>query len=297
MLYRSIYIGNPAYLKLKDHQMKIICPETKSEKGSVPVEDLGLLMLDHFQITISHQLIQRLMGNNVVIISCDEFHLPHGQMLPLNGHSTHSQRIKEQIDASEPLKKQLWKQTVESKIANQIAVLERLGNYSEPMYEYLKNVKSGDSSNMEGIAAQHYWKYLISSDFLRERFGNSPNQFFNFGYSVLRSIVARALVSTGLLPVLGIFHRNKYNAYCLADDVMEPYRPFVDLMVMNWLERNPNDEELTKEAKAYFLQIATRDVRIENQNRPLLVAVTQTTASLYKCYSGEKRLISYPEFI
>ncbi len=297
MLYRSIYIGNPAYLKLKDNQMKIICPETKNEKGSIPVEDLGLLMLDHFQITISHQLIQRLMGNNVVVISCDEAHLPHGQMLPLYGNSVYSQRIKEQIDASEPLKKQLWKQTVECKIANQIAVLEKLGNYAEPMYEYVGQVKSGDTTNMEGIAAQHYWKYLISPDFLRERFGESPNQFFNFGYSVLRSIVARALVETGLLPVLGIFHRNKYNPYCLADDVMEPYRPFVDLLVIKWLESNPDAEELTKECKAYFLQIATRDVQIEEQTRPLLVAVKQTVSSLYKCYSGEKRLIAYPKLL
>lgn len=297
MLYRSIYIGNPAYLKLKDQQMKIVCPETKAEKGSVPVEDLGLLMLDHFQITISHQLIQWLMGNNVVIISCDAHHLPHGQMLPLHGNAIHSQRIKDQIEASEPLKKQLWKQTIECKIANQAAVLERLGTYSGPMYEYLNQVKSGDTSNMEGIAAQHYWKYLIHPDFLRERYGDSPNQFFNFGYSVLRSIVARAIVETGLLPVLGIFHKNKYNAYCLADDLMEPYRPFVDLLVIRWLEKNPEAEELTKEAKAYFLQIATKDVKIDEQVRPLLVAVKSTVSSLYKCYTGEKRQISYPKML
>ncbi len=297
MLYRSIYIGNPAYLRLQDNQMKILCPESKSVKGSVPVEDLGLLMLDHFQITISHQLIQRLMGNNVVVISCDAHHLPHGMMLPIYGHSTHSQRIKEQMEVSEPLKKQLWKQTVECKIANQIAVLEKLGNYAEPMYEYLGQVKSGDTTNMEGIAAQHYWKHLISPDFLRERFGNSPNQFFNFGYSVLRSIVARALVETGLLPVLGIFHRNKYNPYCLADDMMEPYRPFVDFLVIKWLENNPEAEELTKECKAYFLRIATCDVKIDDQLRPLLVGVKQTASSLYKCYTGEKRLISYPKLI
>lgn len=295
MLYRSIYIGNPAYLKLKDNQMKIICPETKKEKGSVPVEDLGLLMLDHFQITISHQLIQMMMANNVVMISCDDLHLPLGQMLPLYGHTSYSQRVKEQIEASEPLKKQLWKQTIEAKISNQIAVLEHLGCFSEPMYEYLKNVKSGDSTNMEGIAAQHYWRHLISPDFLRERYGDSPNHLFNFGYSVLRSIVARAIVEAGLLPVFGIFHKNKYNPYCLADDMMEPYRPFVDLAVMNWLKINPNTEELTKDVKAYLLQIATRDVRIDEQLRPLLVAVKTTISSLYKCYIGEKRLISYPK--
>lgn len=297
MITRSIYIGNPAYLKLKDEQMYILEPSSRELKGKVPVEDLGLLMLDHFQITISHQLIQRMMGNNVVVVSCDAHHLPHGIMLPLYGHTEHSDRIKDQLDASEPLKKQLWKQTVECKIENQKEVLLKLGNYYEPMLEYQRNVKSGDITNMEGIAAQHYWKYLISLDFLRQRFGDSPNHFFNFGYAVLRSIVARALVETGLLPVLGIFHKNKYNPYCLADDIMEPYRPFVDSLVMQWLMQNPDSEDLTKEFKAHLLKIATVDVLIDDKTRPLLVAVKTTASSLYKCYTGEKRLISYPQFL
>ncbi|HCD9235131.1 TPA: type II CRISPR-associated endonuclease Cas1 [Elizabethkingia anophelis] len=297
MITRSVYIGNPAYLKLKDEQLYILCPETKELKGKVPVEDLGLLMLDHFQITISHQLIQKMMGNNVAVVSCDGHHLPHGMMLPLYGHTEHSDRVKDQLEASEPLKKQLWKQTVECKIENQKEVLRRLGNYYEPMTDYQNNVKSGDITNMEGIAAQYYWKYLIGNGFLRERFGDSPNQFFNFGYSVLRSMVARAIVETGLLPVMGIFHKNKYNPYCLADDLMEPYRPFVDVLVMQWLQTNPEAEELTKEFKAYLLQIATKDVKIDGKTRPLLVAVKTTASSLYKCYTGEKRLIAYPELI
>lgn len=297
MITRSIYIGSPAYLKLKDEQMYIMEPSSNEMKGKVSVEDLGLLMLDHFQITISHQLIQKMMGNNVVVVSCDAHHLPHGIMLPLYGHTEHSDRIKDQLQASEPLKKQLWKQTVECKIENQKEVLRRLGNYYEPMMNYQNNVKSGDSTNMEGIAAQHYWKYLISLDFLRQRFGESPNQFFNFGYAVLRSIVARSIVETGLLPVLGIFHKNKYNPYCLADDLMEPYRPFVDWLVMDWLTKNPEIEELTKEFKAHLLQVATRDVWIDGKKRPLLVAVKTTVISLYKCYIAEKRLISYPELI
>jgi CRISPR-associated protein Cas1 len=297
MITRTIYIGNPAYLKLKDEQMYIMEPDSGQMKGKVAVEDLGLLMLDHFQITISHQLIQKMMGNNVVIISCDAHHLPHGIMLPLHGHTEHSHKIKAQLEASEPLKKQLWKQTVECKIGNQKEVLRRLGNYYEPMNGYQSNVKSGDSTNMEGIAAQHYWKYLISLDFLRQRFCDSPNQFFNFGYAVLRGIVARAIVETGLLPVLGIFHKNKYNPYCLADDLMEPYRPMVDWLVMDWLTRYPESEELNKEFKAFMLQVATRDLKIEGKTRPLLVAVKSTASSLHKCYTGEKRQISYPELI
>jgi len=295
MLYRSIYIGNPAYLKLKDKQLKVTDPETKEEKGSVPIEDIGLLMLDHYQITLSHQLIQELMKNNVILISCDERHLPLAGMLPFSGNSLFSERVKTQIEVSEPLKKQLWKQTIECKIQNQLKVLEQLDKYASPMYEYLKQVKSGDTTNMEGIAAQHYWKYLIDNDFLRERFGDYPNPFFNFGYGVLLSIMARALVDTGLLLVLGIFHRNKYNPYCLASDIMEPYRPIVDLLVMKWLQLHPEKQNLDKESKTFLLQIATQDVNIEKLVRPLIVGVKMTASSLLKCYTSEKRQISYPE--
>ena len=295
MLYRSIYIGNPAYLKLKDRQLKVTDPETKEEKGSVPIEDIGLVMLDHYQITLSHQLIQELMKNNVILISCDERHLPLAGMLPFSGNTLFSERVKAQIEASEPLKKQLWKQTIECKILNQLKVLEQLGKYATPMYEYLKNVKSGDTTNMEGIAAQHYWKHLIEGDFLRDRFGDGPNPFFNFGYGVLLSIIARALVDTGLLLVLGIFHRNKYNPYCLASDIMEPYRPIVDLLVMKWLQLHPEKQSLDKESKTFLLQIATQDVNIEKLVRPLMVGVKMTASSLLKCYTGEKRQISYPE--
>ncbi len=295
MITRTIYIGNPAYLKLKDEQLYVIDPQSKKPKGKVPIEDVGILMLDHFQITLSHQLIQKMMTHKIVIISCDGFHLPHGIMLPLYGHTKHSERVKDQLAASEPLKKQLWKQTVEAKIFNQRDVLRQLGEFFEPMEQYLLQVKSGDSTNREGIAAQHYWKYLISPDFLRERLGENPNPFFNFGYAVLRSMVARSIVETGLLPVVGIFHKNKYNAYCLADDLMEPYRPMVDVLVMHWLKEFPNTEELTRDFKAHMLKIATMDVQIDGKTRPLMVAIKHTVVSLYKCFTGEKRQLLYPQ--
>lgn len=297
MITRTIYIGNPAYLQLKDEQMVISCPMTREVKGKVAVEDLGVLMLDHFQITLTHQLIQKLMKHKVVVISCDETHMPHGIMLPIYGHTEHSDRVKWQLEASDPLKKQLWKQTVVAKIENQTEVLRRMDCYFEPMIEYKQNVKSGDTSNMEGIAAQHYWKYLISHDFIRDRHGENPNHLFNFGYIVLRSMVARAIVETGLLPVLGIFHKNKYNPYCLADDLMEPYRPFIDMLVMKWLHNNPQAEELTRDFKAHILQVATVDVEIDKKRRPLMVAIKMSASSLYKCYTGEKRLLLYPTFV
>lgn len=294
MIKRTIYIGSPAYLRLKQKQLVVENPEDKSVKGTIPIEDMALLMLDHYQITLSNQLLLKLQGNNVAIVSCDAHHLPFGIMLPLYGHTEHSDRIKFQLRASEPLKKQLWKQTVEQKIKNQQALLRINDKPYEQMDLYWQSIKSGDTTNCEGKAAQHHWKHLFEN-FTRERYGHAPNNMLNFGYAVLRSIVARALVSSGLLPVLGIFHRNKYNPYCLADDIMEPYRPFVDKMVYNYVSQYGVPEKLTKDCKAYLLNIATQDVWVDDVERPLMVAVSTTTASLYKCYYGELRQIKYPE--
>lgn len=296
MLKRTIYIGNPTYLKLKDHQLKIENPETKLEKASIPIEDLGFLVLDHYQITLSHQLIVALQQNNVAIISCNEQHLPLGLMLPMSGHVEHSERLKHQINCSEPLRKQLWKQTVEVKIFQQKTLLTKLGYNAEPMLEYMNSVKSGDTTNMEGIAAQFYWKQLFES-FTRDRYGDSPNNFLNFGYSILRSMVARALVSSGLNPTIGIFHRNKYNPFCLADDIMEPYRPYVDELVLEWVNKPSRPNKICKEAKTHLLKIATKDVKMDGSTKPLLAALSSTTSSLYKCMTGENRVIRYPEMV
>lgn len=293
MLKRTIYIGNPAYLKLKDLQLQIVDPETKEIKGSAPIEDLGFLVLDHPQITLSHPVILLLQQQNVAIISCDESHLPLGLMLPISGHVEHSERLKHQINCSEPLRKQLWKQTVEAKIFQQKEVLRKLNIEHESLLKYMNEVKSGDSTNMEGIAAQYYWKQLFD-DFTRERKGDAPNNFLNFGYAVLRSMVARALVCSGLHPTIGIFHRNKYNAYCLADDIMEPYRPYVDQLVVEWMQKPEATHVLDKQAKAHLLQLATKDVYINGLQRPLMTALSITTSSLCKCFLGESRIIHYP---
>lgn len=293
MLKRTIYIGNPAYLKLKDNQLKIEDPLTKEVKGSVPVEDMGFLVLDHPQITLSHPVILALQQQNVAIISCDESHLPLGLMLPISGHVEHSERLKHQINCSEPLRKQLWKQTVEAKIYQQKEVLRKRNLAHASLLKYMNEVKSGDSTNMEGIAAQYYWSQLFD-DFTRERKGDAPNNFLNFGYAVLRSMVARALVSSGLHPTIGIFHRNKYNAYCLADDIMEPYRPYVDYLVVDWITHPESTHILDKSAKAHLLQLATKDVYINGLQRPLMTALSITTSSLCKCFMGESRMIHYP---
>jgi len=294
MLKRTIYIGSPSYLSLRNRQLKVKDATSQEEKGSIPIEDIAMLLLDHPQITLTSTLLDMLMVHTVAVINCDAKHLPNGLMLPLQGHSTLTQRWHCQIGASIPLKKQLWKQTVQAKIENQRQLLLINDLPAGSMQTYLQTVTSGDETNREGIAAQYYWKHLFEN-FTRNPDGGYPNPLLNYGYAILRALVARALVSSGLLPALGIFHHNKYNPYCLADDIMEPYRPFVDLMVRELTQNSPlQTTQLTKEVKAYLLGITTIDVTIEEQKRPLMVALSTTTASLYACYEGSKRRISYP---
>ena len=240
-----------------------------------------------------------LLANNCALITCDDSSLPVGLLLPLCGNTTQSERFRHQIEASLPLKKQLWQQTVQSKISNQAAVLQTCREVRvDCMRVWAKDVRSGDSDNLEGRAAAYYWKYLFGQHiegFIRDREGIPPNNLLNYGYAILRAIIARALVSSGLLPTLGI-HHNRYNAYCLADDIMEPYRPYVDEHVFRLMQRKGlPTAELTRDWKAELLSIPTLDVVIGGKRSPLMVAATQTTASLYKCFTGELRKVVYPE--
>jgi CRISPR-associated protein Cas1 len=225
--------------------------------------------------------------------------MPVGLMLPLAGNTTQTERFRDQINASVPLKKQLWQQTVQAKIQNQAYVLENKSKaVVKNMFVWANDVKSGDPDNYEARAAVYYWNNIFPNipGFTRGREGDPPNNLLNYGYAILRAVVARSLVASGLLPTLGIHHRNKYNAYCLADDIMEPYRPFVDNLVFEIMESGIDISELSQEIKAQLLNIPVLDVLINEQRSPLMIAVGQTTASLYKCFSGEIRKIKYPSF-
>ncbi len=307
MIKRTLCFSNPAYLSLTNSQLVIKMPEVEkadlpetfkeSTVRTVPIEDIGVVVLDNRQITITQGAIEAMLENNCAIITCDGSHLPVGLMLPLCGNTTQSERFREQIDVSLPLKKQLWQQTVQCKIHNQAAVLKQTrGAVVKNMLAWENDVRSGDADNLEGRAAAYYWKNMFPdvADFTRDRDGVAPNNLLNYGYAILRAVVARSLVASGLLPTLGIHHHNKYNAYCLADDIMEPYRPYIDLLVTSITAKFGYPEELTTELKRELLIIPVLDVVIGGQRSPLMTAVAQTTASLYKCFSGDARKIVYP---
>ncbi len=308
MIKRTLYFGNPAYLSVKLAQLEIRLPEveksdslSESFKSSavkrVPIEDIGVIVLDNKQITVTQSALVELLENNVAIITCDNHRMPTGLMLPLACNTTQSERFRHQIDASLPLKKQLWQQTIQSKILNQSRVLLRQrGLECGNMEAWAKQVKSGDGDNLEARAAAFYWQNLFGSikGFNRDREGIPPNNLLNYGYAILRAVVARSLVGSGLLPTLGIHHHNRYNAYCLADDIMEPYRPYVDKLVADIVDSGSDISKLTTEIKSKLLSIPVLDVVINGRRSPLMIGVGMTTASLYKCYSGEIRKIAYP---
>ncbi len=299
MIKRTLYFGNPAYLSLKDKQLNVKIKD--DEIKTIPIEDVGYVVLDNRQITITQGAMAELLENNCAVVTCDSKHLPTGMMLPLAGNSVQSERFQAQIEASQPLKKQLWQQTVQQKILNQAKVLQiKNGLDAKNMLAWAGSVRSGDSDNREAVAAAYYWKEMFPDipGFVREREGVPPNNMLNYGYAILRTIVARSLVCSGLLPTLGIFHHNRYNAYCLADDIMEPYRPIVDKLITDVVDeigRYP--EELDKDVKVRLLQIPVLDTFIDGVRSPLMNAVATTTASLAKCYMGITRKILYPEVL
>ena len=308
MIKRTLCFTNPAYLSMSNKQMVVRLPEVeksdmpdsfkKETTRTIPIEDIGVVVLDNRQITLTHGLLEALLENNCAVITCDSKGMPVGLLLPLYGNTTQNERFRRQIDASLPLKKQLWQQTVKTKISNQAAILSRHSTENTRCMSIWDNeVKSGDTDNMEARAAAFYWKVLLRDipGFTRDKDGIPPNNLLNYGYAILRAIVARALVCSGLLPTLGIHHHNRYNAYCLADDIMEPYRPYVDDLIMKIINDGIDYQEITKEIKTRLLSIPTIEVNIAGKKSPLFVAMSQTTASLYKCFAGESRRILYPE--
>lgn len=292
MLKRALFFSTPFCLRLRDNQMIIHTKEMPDMQKSVPIEDIGFVILEHRQIDISLPLLNALSDNNVAVILCGDDFMPNAMLMNLDSNRTQGESYRAQIEASEPLKKGLWKQTVEAKIRNQAALLNKLGLDGDKLKPYYANVKSGDADNREGIAAKIYWSELFGSGFVRLRDGAEPNNLLNYGYTLLRAAVARSLMGSGLFPAFGIFHRNRYNAFPLADDIMEPYRPYVDEIVYGLYA--DGERKLTKEVKSKLLGLLFTDTVFGKVTRPLDVGLTMTTASLAKCFAGTQKKIIYP---
>ncbi|MCL6220099.1 type II CRISPR-associated endonuclease Cas1 [Zunongwangia pacifica] len=297
MIKRTLFFGSPTYLSTKNEQLVVNFPEEEKEEKTIPIEDLGFVVLENPQITLTNGLLMKLVQNKTAVITCDKQHLPCSLLQPLVGHTEQTVRYRHQLDASIPLKKNLWQQTVTAKISNQAAHLKLLGKYSLKLERWSNEVKSGDTQNHEAIAAAYYFQNLFDIEgFSRNQKGIPPNNLLNYGYAILRAIAARAIVSSGMLPSVGIFHHNKYNPFALADDVMEPYRPYVDALVYDIVESGCNLEELTTNLKTELLRIPALDVEIDGKQSPLMNAMSRTTNSLYDCFYGSSRKILYPEF-
>ncbi len=309
MIKRTLYFGNNAYLHTKDEQIIIDFADKEKPSAKVPIEDIGVVILDAYQLTISQNLISKLLDNNVALITCNKKRMPQGLLLNLDGHHIQQEKFRNQINTSLPLKKQLWQQTIKQKIRNQAYLLSLLtiiaASELQNMDYWANSVKSGDPDNYEGRAAAFYWRHLFSQyidSFKRGRFEDEPNNLLNYGYAILRAITARCLVASGLLPTFGIHHHNKYNAYALADDIMEPYRPFVDFVVYQIVDEYQDEIyengeiELSTEIKAKLLIIPTLDVIIDGEKSPLMIAMQRTTASLSACFDGVRKTILYPKF-
>lgn len=298
MIKRVLAFTNPAYLSLRQKQLVIrLRTEEGDEEHTAPIEDVGVVILENQQVTITQGLMAALIASNVAIITCDDHHLPAGLMLPLEGNHLQQERFTEQIAASEPLRKNLWQQTIQQKIRNQAAVLAEVGSENRCMLQWAKDVHSGDTTNLEGRAAAYYWKHVFPHypGFVREQYEVFPNNLLNYGYAIVRALMARSLVAAGLLPTFGIHHHNRYNAYCLADDIMEPYRPYVDRYILNMLDTTEPTDDLTRPLKQQLLSIPVCDVDISGHRRPLMLAVQATANSVQRCFAGESRKIIYPE--
>lgn len=295
MIKQTLIFTSPVSLSLKDKQMVITFKDNK-DTVTRPIEDVGFVVIENPMVSITVPLLNELADNNVAVIFCDKKMMPKTMLMTLDGNTTQQESYKYQLNASLPMKKNVWKQLVECKIKNQSLLLNKVGKDGGVLKPYYLNVKSGDSDNREGAAAREYWRLLFDDGFKREREGLPPNGMLNYGYTILRAAVTRALIGSGLYPAFGVFHRNRYNAFPLTDDIMEPYRPFVDEIVYH-LYYDGAVNELDSQTKRRLLRVLFSDVKMGKVTRPLENALSLTTASLLKMYKGESDKLSLPMLV
>jgi CRISPR-associated protein Cas1 len=281
------------HLSIQHNQLVI--REGAEELGRIPCEDIGVLLVDHCGVSYTHSVLTTLLDKGAAVVLCDGTHHPAGMLFPLESNSVQTERFREQVRATEPLKKRLWQQLIQAKIAHQAAIVADDEATFRALKAMEKRVRSGDPENVEAQASKRYWtSFLQHIEFKRSRDGGTPNNLLNYGYMVMRAAVARALCSAGLLPTLGIHHRNKYNAYCLADDVIEPFRGFVEKKVRMICQEREEIEDLTQEIKAQLLETLYDEIEIGDFSGPLMVGLHRTAASLQRCFAGQQKCLELP---
>ena len=292
MLKRTLVFSNPVRLSLRNRQLVLAYKDDPENTTTVPIEDIGVVVVENQQVSVTLPLLNALTENEVQVVFCNATGMPSSMLLGFEGNNLQGETLRNQMSCGEVLKKQLWKQIVESKIRNQSRLLDKVGQEGACLRPYYSNVKSGDADNREGSAARIYFQRLFGSDFVRDRTLPGINALLNYGYTILRAAVSRAIVSSGLFPAIGLFHHNRSNAFPLADDLMEPYRPFVDEAVYDLLMQG--SMELTKDTKAKLIMVLYADTEFENVNRPLSVGLSMTTSSLVRCYAKDCLKLSLP---
>ena len=295
MIKRTIDISEPAYLHLKNQQF---CIDKQGELvAQIPIEDLGVVILQNPAIVMTQALMVACQKNNVAVVFCDERHLPYSVLLPLSeGNALHSKILQQQINITLPTKKRLWQRIVQQKINAQAQTLKNINQSAVLLERLAAQVKPGDPDNLEAQAAQAYWKLLFGQSFRRDSDLAGINSVLNYGYSIMRAMVARALVSGGLHPTIGLNHHNQYNGLCLADDLMEPFRPWVDYEVYKMAE-NTADLQVHKDTKIVLLNLLSKNVLWEQQEMPLMVATHYLVASLKRAFEDKQCVLSYPKML
>lgn len=295
MIKRIVEISqSKSHLKVKYGQLVI--GQNGSDVSIIPCEDIGVLLVDHQGVSYTHSVFTELLKCGAAVVLCGQNHHPTGMLLPLDSNSIQTERFRQQINVKEPVKKQLWKQIVQAKIKHQAKLLGRDSDEYKALMGLRQKVRSGDPENIESQSSRRFWPaFFCDANFRRDINGPWPNNLLNYGYMVMRAAVARALCSAGLLPTLGIHHRNRYNSFCLADDLMEPFRGFVESKVREICRGGDYGGELDQQIKARLLEVLYDEVEIGGFKGPLMVGLHRACASLVRCFAGEQKTIDLPK--
>lgn len=294
MIKKTVEIAT-AGTRLSIAHRQLVIERPDEEKRTLPCEDIGVLVIDHPQTSYTHSVFTTLLEEGAAIVLCAGNHLPAGLILPFDAHTTQTERHRAQAECGDGVKNRAWQLIVAAKLRQQGAVLSHYTDSDAGLAEIARRVRSGDPDNLEAMGAQRYWPRLLGADFRRFRDGPPPNNLLNYGYAIVRAAIARAIAAAGLIPTLGVHHRNRGNPFCLADDLMEPYRPYVDWRVKGFVREAEVPKDLDRPAKAAMLSLFNETVVIDGRRSPFLVAIHASAASLCRMLTEGGKDLVLPE--